>query len=736
MDIIPGKKLLLVAVLTGCAVDEALVQEDVQDAVERAGDGGEVRTGTFVTPAGRQQLTYQLIDGRRIFEGDILLPPSEEELAKEGVSDSTGKSSGSARWPDNTVIYRLAADLPTATIANVNAAIAHWEQNTSIRFQIENGEDDWVMISNDATGCFSDVGRQGTGMQTVNLADGACGLGATIHELGHAVGLWHEQSRADRDAYTVVDLDCVDVNPIDRTHNFTQYTSGADYGLYDFSSIMQYPSSSFFMNETPPASCETSAQQITLWRRSSPSGTYDQIAGQRTGLSFIDRQGVEEMYSNLYGHAVAVGDFNDDGFADLAVGAPRRVGGEVHVYLGSTSGLTLDRVLDRGGDIYLTDRFGYALASADFDADGIDDLAIGIPGAEGGEGRVVVYRGHRQNSGVLGKWKELDQSGLGSNEPGDKLGYALTAGDLDGDGDGDLAVGAPGENWGTSTPSSGAVFLYRGASSNGLDPWQLLGQSGIGSDEAGDSFGHALASTDFDGDGDRDLAIGAPHERYGSDPEAGVVFLFRGGSSVTGWRILRPIVGTSADYTAWDLFFGFSLTTGDFDADGHRDLAVGAPGATVGTATWAGRVLVFAGTASGPTAGKFSVTESAPTMGASFGFSLSAGKYNGDGYSDLAVGAPGSMPSSGNAAGRVFVYPGRSSVTSLGTASVLAQTGLTSEPGDRFGGEVGFLDFDHDGDHDLAVGLPGELNGDLAEGRVDLYRSSGASLSVLTSLRP
>jgi hypothetical protein len=377
-----------------------------------------------------------------MFQGDIELGASVEERETSDRSTlSAGRDTGTFRWPDNTVIYADYTDLPAATQSEITQAMQHWTQTTSVRFRLRDTESAYVVFSDAASGCFSSIGRQGT-MQTINL--NGCSLGSTIHEIGHAVGLFHEQSRTDRDGFVFYDPDCVDVDPDDKRGNFNELTNGVNYGLYDFDSIMHYGSTAFFTNETPPASCSSALN--TLWRRSSAGTAQDAINHQRTALSVIDRQGVEEMYSEGLGQSVAVGDFNGDGYRDVAVGAPRDGAGRVRVYRGSSAGLTFTDELSQGiFNDQAEDRFGYSLAAADFNNDGYTDLAVGVPGENGRTGRVIVYRGRNSATNLVDHLVSFDQSALAANESGDRFGYALAAGDIDNDGYADLAVGAPGE---------------------------------------------------------------------------------------------------------------------------------------------------------------------------------------------------------------------------------------------------------------------------------------------------
>jgi hypothetical protein len=236
-----------------------------------------------------------------------------------------------------------------------------------------------------------------------------------------------------------------------------------------------------------------------------------------------------------FGSALAVADFNQDGFDDLAVGAPGENyqnsganSGVVFVFTGSDSGLGDPYVLDQhlAGVNESNDRFGQALMMGDFDSDGlVDDLAVGTPGED--------YSGSGANAGLVYVFTSSGES-LGSpyilsqspynNEIGDQFGYALSAGDFDGDGFvDDLAVGAPGEDYHGSGPLAGVVFLFGDASQ---DIVYAFGQDLAGRNEAGDLFGSALASGDFNGDGIDELAIGAWGENYdGSGSSAGVVYI-------------------------------------------------------------------------------------------------------------------------------------------------------------------------------------------------------------------
>ena len=208
----------------------------------------DVRTAIIQLSTGPKAVQYSVVDGLAIFEGDIVLGTVEEveaktELARQGggMTEAVVITGANFRWPNCRVPFTI--DPALTNQARVTQAIAHWEARTSFRFIARTSQADFITFR-PGSGCSSHVGRQ-TGQQFVNLADG-CLLGQTIHEIGHVIGLWHEQSRQDRDSFVTIQWANIEAG---KEHNFNQHiTDGDDVGAYDYGSIMHYGRTAFSKN--------------------------------------------------------------------------------------------------------------------------------------------------------------------------------------------------------------------------------------------------------------------------------------------------------------------------------------------------------------------------------------------------------------------------------------------------------------------------------------------------------
>jgi len=424
-----------------------------------------------------------------------------------------------------------------------------------------------------------------------------------------------------------------------------------------------------------------------------------------------------------FGASVTMGDFDSDGNMDMAVGAPFADipisaaapvdTGAVYIYynLSSKSGNLSEAnlVLRQSSDF--NSQYGAALYADDIDGDGYDDLLVGSPyddRAGTNTGSVYFYKGNASGLSHIPS-EVFDNPTFAINQ---SFGSAIARANLDGDAFPELLIGAEAND--AAGADRGGFWIFQGNSNN-----QYNFSAGIFIRDASalgavnDFCGRALAVMDYNSDGNQDVIMGCSRDDTAGVDRGSIRIFF--GTSVTGsWvvsavaanaEIINPASTANTDY------FGDSLLVADINGDSTQDLLVGAYLADSGVAD-NGLVYIFNSFTALNTSVDLIV--SAPWSHSSaqrFGNSLSFADANGDGISDLAVGATGASLT-GFLSGQVALFNASASgVINFGAESkfVAYDYHLEPEPGrfsanSDFGSSLCRIDFNRDGIQDLVVG--------------------------------
>jgi hypothetical protein len=431
-----GRAAIYLTALLGLAV---LAQDAGAPAPER-------RIGEFETPEGVVEMEYSVIDGQAVFEGDILLPPPAEP--HKGRREGAGLATIGRRWPYGIIPYESNFVFLGSLI---DQAMKAWMRVTPIRFIPVSSYSAVNRIRFDISGenqCSSSVGMQG-GAQVMRLSYN-CPLPTVIHELGHAIGLWHEHTRPDRDFFITLNFACVDsINQPE----FNTWASGImPIGTYDLNSIMHYPTWAFVSNRalTGGGTCNTPSIRTN-------SGAPIPYSVPSTG----DIASVQTLYGAWTNGRRAVS-------YDGAV----RVGN--YAYWTPSTGMWT--ILNKYTNAVRRTQWGQAgdtPVSADYDGDGIADLAVWKPSTG-----IWSILGSKTNSQLPNR-----QWGATGDIP--------VPFDYDGDSKADLAV------W---RPSNGVWYVW-GSKTNSRLPDQQWGQ-----------LGDVPVPGDFDGDGRTDYSVWRPSD--------------------------------------------------------------------------------------------------------------------------------------------------------------------------------------------------------------------------------
>jgi Zn-dependent metalloprotease len=457
-------------------------------------------------------------------------------------------------------------------------------------------------------------------------------------------------------------------------------------------------------------------------RRKTNNGAVIVFYGSAIGLSAIGAElitqslaGIEEDDHDKFGISLAVGNFDGDDYDDLVVGAPskdigREDTGQVVVFYGGSYGLIVDicvigcdpvksEVLDQedaGERNERDDKFGYSLATGDFDGDGYDDLAVGVPYEDVRKGpidagMVVVCYGRFDGlikDIYLGGTPPVNSEVLDQRDAGernwryDRFGRSLAAGNFNGDDYDDLAVGVPSKNI-EDAIDTGMVDVFYGDEDGfivlGSATVELLDQSIVGEEnEYGDRFGFSLAVGDFDGDSYYDLAIGTA----GEDIVLGMIVLRNAGMVAVVYGASYGLTKEGDVRSRYEILddevytvynqgrFGYKLAAGKVDNNRYYDLVVGMPWRDIyhpEDVENTGLVAVFYGSRDEGLVEDGSASFQnlrQETLGGTsrdddhFGFAIAAGDFDGLLKDELAIGVPWEDLGGDRDVGAVYLWEG------------------------------------------------------------------------------
>ena len=447
--------------------------------------------------------------------------------------------------------------------------------------------------------------------------------------------------------------------------------------------------------------------------------------GSSTGLSATANWTKVGPQQNFFGNSISTaGDVNGDGYSDAVIGAYQANSGQegegrVYVYNGSSTGLSVNPVwIAESNQSY--SNFGTSVSTAgDVNGDGYADIIASANFYDNGqndEGAVFGWFGSSTGLGANGTPANADWI-IESNEDTAYLGECVaTAGDVNGDGYSDVIVSSD-QMISNGLQREGKVALYTGSASG------LATQSGWSNEGGQDNafYGQSVASAgDVNGDGYSDVIVSAYLYDNGQTDE-GRVYIYHG--SATG---LNPTANTISESNSANAQFGYSVSTaGDVNGDGFSDVLVGGP-------NWAGqgRVYVFHGSLAGISS-VWNYSLFGDISGEFFGCAVStAGDVNGDGYSDIVIGAE-NYTNGQTQEGRAYIFNG----SSTGLNTIYSWVAEVNQANAKYGHSVSTAgDVNGDGYSDVVVGAWTYDNGQSDEGAAWIYYGSLTGISGATLL--
>jgi len=398
---------------------------------------------------------------------------------------------------------------------------------------------------------------------------------------------------------------------------------------------------------------------------------------------------------------------------------------------------------------------GFSVAVGDVNGDGIPDLVIGAPASgNGSAGAVYVVFGQLngfQSPISLPSLNGTNGFVINGITVNDQTGFSVAVGDVNGDGIGDIIIGANAASPNGHT-GAGSVFVVYGQSSGWASSFNLSSLNGANGFRINGVTNYAYAGSsvaagDVNGDGKADIIIGAPYAYTSPSPGTGSVYVVYGSTSLTSTpydltssgALINGTNGFQINGITNKSLTGFAVAAGDFNGDGIADILIGAP--SWNTNNMIGNVYALYGHKS-PWINPFNLSALDGNNGFVitgnaandlFGSALAIGDINGDGIGDIIIGAP--TVGTGGAVyagfGKTAKWNRVNGFSGLTGTNGFRLTGISAA--DQFGYSVAVGDINGDGVGDLIVGARGrQANGQSLSGATYVIFGNNAWLANST----